>query len=170
MSSLVRRPLDLAFVVFFAFNLLVVTYQIDLEQIVIADPDHFTYPAWPPRFSVDAVHWWGRNFDPVLLSRPVWWKVTIWIDALVYGPFYAVALYALIRDRSWIRTPLVLWAGLMLMGVAVIMGEEMFGPDRTPQPVVVWLANAPWIGFPLLALWKAWLTRGRASTIRAREA
>ena len=162
MSSLIRRPIDLALVVFFLVNLLVITYQVDLEQIVIADPNHFTYPVWPPPFSVDAVHWWGRTFDPVLLARPVWWKVTIWVDVLIYGPFYAAAIYALVRNRPWIRIPMVLWAGLMLMGVAVIMGEEMFGPYRTPQPVVVWLANAPWIVFPLLAAWRA--TREQAAT------
>lgn len=141
--------------VFFLVNLLVITYQVDLEQLVIADPNHFTYPWWPPPFSVDAVHWWGRTFDPVLLARPVWWKVTIWIDVLIYGPLYVAAIYALVRERQWIRIPLMLWAGLMLMGVAVIMGEEMFGPYRTTQPVVVWLANFPWIVFPLLAVWRA---------------
>ena len=162
MRSLTQRPLDLALVVFFLVNFLVITYQVDLEQLVIADPNHFTYPVWPPPFSVDAIHWWGRTFDPVLLARPVWWKVTIWVDVLVYGPFYVAAVYALVRNRSWIQIPMVLWAGLMLMGVAVIMGEEMFGPYRTPQPVMVWLANAPWIVFPLLAVWRA--TREQVAT------
>jgi hypothetical protein len=164
MKELLRRPLDLALVVFFLVNVFVITYQVDLEQLVIADPANFTYPLWPPRFSVDAVHWWGQNFDPVLLRRPVWWKVTIWMDVLLYGPFYVVAVYALLRDRPWIRTPMVLWSGLMLMGVAVIMGEEMFGPYRTPAPLIIWLANAPWIVFPLLALWRAWRTRPRVRT------
>ena len=158
------RPLDIAFVIFFALNIVVVTYQVDLEQLVIANPDHFSYPLWPPRFSVDSTHWWGHTFDPLLLARPVWWKVTIWVDALFYGPFYAVAIYALVRDRPWIRTPLVFWAGLMMMGVAVIMGEEMYGPSRTPQPLVVWLANLPWIAFPVLALVRAWRTRPRPSS------
>ena len=149
------RPLDALIVAFFAVNLLFVTYQVDLEQLVIADPNHFSYPLWPPAYAIDAVHWWGHHFDPVLLARPVWWKVTIWVDALLYGPFYAAAIYALWRDRPWIRIPSVLWAGMMLMGVAVIMGEEMFGPYRTPQPLVVWLANAGWIVFPLLVFWRA---------------
>ena len=47
----------------------------------------------------------------------------------------------------------------MLMGVAVIMGEEMFAPTPAPHPLVVWLANAPWIAFSLLALWRACTTR-----------
>ena len=157
--SLRERPLDALLAAFFLVNLLFITYQVDLEQLVIADPAHFAYPAWPPRLAIDAVHWWGRTYDPVLLARPTWWKVTIWVDAIFFGPFYAVAIFALVTDRPWIRTPLVFWAGLMLMDVTVIMGEETFGPSRTPHLLVVWLANAGWFAFPLLALWRAWLTR-----------
>ena len=144
--------MDLVIVAFFAVNLLFITYMVDLEQLVIPDPAHFTYPAWPPHFMVDLVHWWGRTFDPVLLARPVWWKMTIWIDVLAFGPFYAVAIYAFVRGRGWIRLPSVMWASSMLTVVTVIMGEETFGPHRSPQLGVVWLANAGWILFPLLVL------------------
>jgi hypothetical protein len=139
-------------VAFFAVNLLFITYMVDLEQLVIPDPAHFTYPAWPPRFMVDLVHWWGRTYDPLVLARPVWWKMTIWIDALAFGPFYAVAIYAFFRGRAWIRLPAIMWASCMLTEVTVIMGEETFGPHRSPQLGVVWLANAGWILFPLLVL------------------
>jgi hypothetical protein len=146
------RPVDLVIVAFFAVNLLFITYMVDLEQLVIPDPAHFAYPAWPPHFMVDLVHWWGRTFDPVLLARPVWWRMTIWIDVLAFGPFYAVAIYAFVRGRGWIRVPSVMWASSMLTVVTVIMGEETFGPHRSPQLGVVWLANAGWILFPLLVL------------------
>lgn len=150
-----RRPLDLLLVAFFLVNLLFVTYQVDLEQLVIADPNHFTYPLWPPGPSVDAVHWWGRSFDPLLMARPQWWKMTIWVDVLAYGPFYAIALYALWRDRPWIAIPLAVWAGAMLCDVTVIMGEEMFGAHATPAPLMVWAGNAGWFLFPLLAIYRA---------------
>ena len=39
------------------------------EPLVIADPNHFTYPLWPPAAMVDLVHWWGRTFDPALMAR-----------------------------------------------------------------------------------------------------
>ena len=154
-----RRPLDLVIAIFFLVNLIFITYQVDLEQLIIADADHFTYPLWPPGPVIDAVHWWGHNFDPVLIARPVWWKVTIWFDAIFFGPFYAFALYALVRDRPWIRTPSVFWAGAMLAIVSVIMGEEMFGPHRTPHALIVWSANVGWIVFPLLVCYRAWRTR-----------
>ena len=93
-----KRPGDIAILAFFLVNILFITYIVDLEQLVIADPTHFTYPLWPPPIAVDAIHWWGRTFDPVLLARPAWWKVTIWIDALFFGPFYVVAIYAYINE------------------------------------------------------------------------
>jgi hypothetical protein len=55
---------------------------------VDGDSPSFTYPLRPPAVLVDLVLWWGKMFDPVLLARPAWWKATIWIDALLFGPFY----------------------------------------------------------------------------------
>jgi hypothetical protein len=40
-----RRPLD------------AITYIVDLEQLVIADPRSFDYPVWPPARLVELVHW-----------------------------------------------------------------------------------------------------------------
>ena len=158
-----RRPLDIAIVAFFAVNLFFITYLVDLEQLVIADPHHFAYPIWPPRFAVDAVHWWGDTFDPVLIARPAWWKVTIWLDALLFGPFYAFAIYAFTRGRNWIRVPALLWAPTILTCVAVILGEEAFGEHRTPQLAIVLLANGPWVLFPLLVVLRVLRERPFAS-------
>jgi len=149
---LTRRPLDLAAVAFFATNLLFITYIVDLEQLVVADPAHFTYPLWPPAPLVDLVHWWGRNFDPALMARPPWWRATIWIDALCFGPFYAVAIWAYFKGRDWIRTPSIMWASVMLTNVTIILFEELLGEHATPRPGIVLLANAAWIVFPLLVL------------------
>ena len=149
---LARRRYDLIFVAFFVVNLCFITYIVDLEQLVIANPAHFTYPLWPPGPLVDLVHWWGHTFDPVLLARPVWWKATIWVDALLYGPFYAVAIYAFLRAKDWIRTPALVWSGMMLMGVTVILFEERAGPYATPQFGMVLAANLPWLLLPLAVI------------------
>ena len=81
-----KRPVDIALVVFFIINFFFITYMIDVEQLVIADTNNFTYPVWPPQWLVDLVHWYGKNFDPVLMARPAWWRATIWIDSLFFGP------------------------------------------------------------------------------------
>jgi hypothetical protein len=147
-----ERRLDVIIVAFFLINLLFVSYLIDIEQLVIANPYHFTYPLWPPRPVVDAVHWWGRNFDPLLMARPVFFKVTIWLDNLLYGPYYAVAIYAFIKGKEWIRLPSLIYAVSMLSGVIMILSEEAFGHYKTPHLALVVAANASWIIFPLLIL------------------
>jgi hypothetical protein len=144
-----QRKYDVAFLVFFVINLTFITYIVDFEQLVVRDPAHFVYPPWPPARLVDLVHWWGRTFDPVLLARPVWWKATIWIDSLFFGPFYIAAIYAFARGRDWIRVPAIFWAGVMMTNVTIIMSEEVFGPHATPRLFTVAMANAPWFLFPI---------------------
>jgi hypothetical protein len=129
-------------------NLGFITYVVDLEQLVIADPAHFSYPLWPPPVLVDLVHWWGREFDPLLLARPAFWRMTIWIDVVFFGPFYAFAIYAFLRGRDWIRTPAIFWAGLMTANVLIILMEERYGQWATPEWGVVLAANLPWLLLP----------------------
>ena len=112
-------------------------------------------PRSPNRSGLIAlVHWWEKNFDPLLWARPVWYRATIWIDVLLFGPFYAVAIYAFVRGREWIRTPSILWAGMMLANVTIILFEEFLGPHAAPRPWMVLAANASWLIFPLLVVWR----------------
>jgi hypothetical protein len=151
-----KRPLDIAIIVFFVINLLFITYVIDLEQLVITDADHFQYPAWPPAGMIDLVHWYGHNFDPVLIARPAWWRATIWIDLLFFGPFYMLAIYAFTKGRSWIRLISIVWASVMLTNVTIILFEEVLGEHASPQLLRVFLANAAWVIFPIIVLFRMW--------------
>ena len=145
-----RRPLDIAILGFFVINLLVITYVVDFEQLIIPDASHFTYPLWPPRAAVDVIHWYGRTIDPVLIARPVWWKMTIVIDDLLFGPFYVFAIYAFIKGKNWIRIPSVWYSAMLFTNVLIILGEERFGAYATPQFPVVLMLNLPWLLFPLI--------------------
>lgn len=149
-----QRRVDIILVAFFLVNLLFVSYFIDIEQLVIADPAHFTYPIWPPRLVIDAVHWWGNNFDPLLMARPVFFKVTIWLDNLLYGPFYLIAIYAYYKGKAWIRLPSIIYAVSMMSGVIMILSEEAFGQYHTSHLALVIAANASWIIFPLIILFR----------------
>ena len=151
-----QRPFDIAIVVFFIINLFFVTYMIDIEQLVIADPQHFNYPVWPPKWMVDLVHWYGRNFDPVLIARPAWWRATIWIDSLFFGPYYLVAIYAFIKGKNWIRFGTIIWAAVMLTNVSIILFEEINGDHATPELSRVLMANTAWVIFPLIILYRMW--------------
>jgi hypothetical protein len=144
-----ERRVDWILLAFLIVNLGLVTYIIDLEQLVIADPAHFTYPVWPPAPLIDLVHHYGNQFDPLLLARPPFWQMTIWIDVLLFGPFYAFATYAFIRGRSWIRVPALVWSGMMMSNVLIILMEERFGTTPAPNFAAVVGFNAAWLVFPL---------------------
>jgi hypothetical protein len=151
-----KRPIDICVIVFFVINLVFITYMVDLEQLVIADAAHFQYPVWPPAKMVDLVHWYGQKFDPVLIARPAWWRATIWIDALFFGPFYLLAIYAYAKGLKWIRLPSIVWASVMLTNVSIILFEEVLGEHPSPDLKRVFLANAAWIVFPLIVLYRMW--------------
>jgi hypothetical protein len=151
-----QRKVDWIFVGFFLINLFFITYIVDVEQIIITDPFHFQPPPWPPASMVKLIHWYGSSFDPLLMARPVWWKMTIWIDSLFYGPFYAFAIYAFIKGRNWIRIPAIFYAGMMFTGVIVILGEELAGPHATPHLPLVLGLNLPWLLVPLLLTARVW--------------
>jgi hypothetical protein len=149
-----RRPLDVGLLGFFVFNLLFISYLVSLEQIVIADPASSVRPFWPPRSAIALIHWWEKTYDPLLWARPAWYRATIWIDALLFGPFYAAAIYAYARGREWIRLPSMVWAGLMFANVTIILFDELLGAYASPHPFVVLGANASWIVVPVLVVWR----------------
>jgi hypothetical protein len=151
-----ERRGEMAILAFFLINILFITYVVDIEQLIFPDPAHFTYPAWPPPQAVDAVHWWGRTFDPVLLVRPAWWKMTIWLDVLFFGPVYVAAIYAYTRGREWIRIPSTIYASTMLTNVLIILSEEAYGAHATRNFPVVFAFNLPWLLFPLYIIYRMW--------------
>jgi hypothetical protein len=149
-----ERPFDWFFIAFFTLNATVITYVVDLEQIVVADPANFDYPFWPPAPAIDLVHWWGDNYDPLLMARPPFWQMTIWIDLVFFGPFYFFALYAFIRGRNWIKVPALVWSGTMLANVLIILMDERYGVTPAPNFGIVLAANAAWLLTPFLMMWR----------------
>lgn len=149
-----RRKSDAAFLAFFAVNLVFTTYVVSLEQVVITDPASFTQPLWPPAPLLALVHWWERSFDPLLWARPAWYRATIWLDVLAFGPFYVAALYAFWRGRDWIRIPAVIWGSVLFTNVFIILFDELLGVHATPAPLVVVGANLPWLLMPFVVGWR----------------
>ncbi len=144
-----RRKLDWAFVAFFLINLYFVTYIVDIEQLIIPDPYHYQPPPWPPAAMVKLIHGYGQTFDPLVMARPQWWKMTIWLDVLFYGPFYIFAIYAFIKGRDWIRVPAIFYSGMMFADVFIILGEEAAGSHAAPNLPLVFLLNLPWLLLPI---------------------
>jgi len=149
-----ERKWDYLLIIFFAINLFFITYIVDIEQTIIPDPYNFTYPAWPPPFFVDMIHNYGNTVDPLLMARPVWWRTTIWIDTIFFGPFYAAAIYAIIKGKDWIRLPSFIWGSMLITNVLIILSEEIHGPHATPQLPTVLALNLPWLLLPMFVIYK----------------
>jgi len=162
-----RRLLDVGLIAFFVVNLTFTTYVVSLEQVAIADPFHFAPPPWPPERLIALVHWWEKSFDPLLLARPAWYRATIWLDLLVFGPFYAAAIYAYAKGREWIRVPSLLWAAMLFTNVFIILFDELLGIHRTPHPATVVAANAAWMAVPAVVVWRMWRSEHPFTEARA---
>eukprot|EP00731_Ephydatia_muelleri_P023157 Em0015g740a len=85
-----------------------------------------------------------------------------WLSPFVYSPFYCFAIYAFLYEKEWIRVPALMWSWGLLICMAVVTREELYGlhPTKNVQvfiaaygayalmPIVVMLrvANAPLFG------------------------
>lgn len=159
-----ERKIDWPILGFFWINIIFITYLIDIEQLIIVDTSNFEYPVWPPRPVIDLMHWFGTNYDPLLMARPMWWRMTIWIDAVFFGPFYIVGIYAFTRGRDWIRIPSIIYASVMLTNVTIILGEEANGEHAGDAFWFVVAANALWVLIPILIIYRMWTAGERPFT------
>ncbi len=158
--DLTRKIIDITLLVFFFINIIFICYMFDIEQLVVSGVDHTTnwplapgdYPIWPPKFIVDLNHFVGQ-FDHALLHRDPWWRAAIWIDVILFGPFYITAIYAFIRGKNWIRIPSIMWATMMLTNVTIIFIVEFTDPKYAGgQPLPIIAANLLWILMPILLI------------------
>ena len=102
-----------------------------------------------------ANYWYASDTDPLFMNPPVWMRIVTGLSAFVYGPFYLLLAFALIRGKNWIQLPAVIYATLIagLTGI-VVFGVEFFGEAafRTPNPAKFLAFNLPYVLVPLLLL------------------
>ncbi|HVD97713.1 MAG TPA: emopamil-binding family protein [Cytophagaceae bacterium] len=112
--------------------------------------------------SANAPTWFGRanydyaiNCDPLFLHPPVWMRFVTGLSAFLYGPFYLLLVYALVKGKNWIQLPAVIYATMIgtITGV-IVFGVEFFGePEYRCQNVTKFLSfNTPYVLIPILLL------------------
>src|SRR6266481_4608383 len=78
------------------------------------------------------------------------------------------------KGKEWIRLPSIIYAVSMISGVIMILSEEAFGQYHTPHLALVISANASWIIFPLIILFRMGLNEHpftrHAAYVQASEA
>ena len=124
-----RHPIDLVLVVSFAgfFVTSVVFDRLAALDLVRADSsDPIARALWQ----------YGAAYDPLVAQNPVFLRVMSWISAFVFGPFYLVLVYALVRRRTWIRVPAIIYASCILYSMIVHVVVELMWPEPPPDLVV----------------------------------
>lgn len=151
-----RRKVDLLPIAFFVINVFYTIPWVDLEQVLIAHPSERYEAIWPPQGVIDTVHDYGKRYDPLVMARPLWYRTTLAWQALLFWPFYAVAIYAFVKGKDWIRTPALVWAGSQMTIVMLPTVHQITGPLATEHLAVVMAFYSPWIVVPLVVIVRLW--------------
>jgi len=144
-----RRPFD-AFLVFW-FCLFAVSSLV-YEQFIVFGVDLSTTTDVFGR----SWYWYASSFDPIFLDTPLWLQIMCTIDAYVFGPFYLVLIYALVRERNWIRVPALLYGAAIVYSTLVYFGYEFLDESNRAHAnlLAVFLVNIPYTLVPLLLMWR----------------
>lgn len=99
--------------------------------------------------------WYAHDTDPLFLKPPVWMRFVTGLSAFVYGPFYVLLAWALVKGKQWIQLPAVIYATMIstITGI-IVFGVEFFGePEwRCTNPLKFLALNTPYVLIPLLLL------------------
>ena len=146
-----NRSVDYFIMAFYAGAFMVI-YLLEIEQLVIADPENFDYPVWPPRKLVDLIQWWGLNYHGGLWARPAWYRATIWVDVFFSGPVYIAGIYAFYLKKAWIKYPAILQSFILIIIVFISAYEEIWGVYAGDQKVIVLTSMLLWMLGPMIVI------------------
>jgi len=109
---------------------------------------------WPPAFMFEWFYWWCEEADPLLMLNPLWYRIMAVLSPFAYLPFYVVAIWAFVKGRNWIRLPGLVWSFCLLYSMVVILAEELIGPHRSPKPLLMLSAYAPYVVVPFILVFR----------------
>lgn len=87
-----------------------------------------------------ALWWYGSRFDPLVAQNPLFLRTMSTISAFVFGPFYLLLGWALLKQRRWIRLPAIVYAAVMLYSMVVHTVVEIWG-DLPPPNMLVFVGT-----------------------------
>lgn len=102
-----------------------------------------------------ANYWYAVDADPLFMHAPVFMRFITGLSTFVYGPFYLVLAYCLVKGRNWVQLPSVIYATMIstITGI-IVFGVEFFGEPalRTQNPLKFLGFNLPYVLLPILLL------------------
>lgn len=119
-------------------------------------------------------HWIGRAFagytqvEPLYAHAPVFLRLINEFDVILFGPFYAISLFAFITNRhtsGWYRNIATFFCGMVIYAMIFYFTWESMTYQETGanmKQVIIW--NGPWALGKVLLLLRLYV----AKDVRAR--
>ncbi len=92
--------------------------------------------------------WWAVYTDPLWLADPPMLRVQTGISVFVYGPYYVLAIVAILKRAAWIRVPSLLLAGALTVNVIVYVVAAFLG-YHVNHPIAFIGVNVPYLILPV---------------------
>lgn len=144
-----KRRIDIFFAIVFSFFALTCAISDALPTLGVAmSPTSANALA-------RANYWYAATADPLFMNPPVWMRFVTGLSAFVYGPFYLLLVYCLLKGKNWIQLPSVIYATMIISITGIIVfGVEFFGEPqyRTPNALKFLFFNLPYVILPMLLL------------------
>jgi hypothetical protein len=143
-----RRPLDLALSLFFVVTI--------LYGFIFSLPEGLGVPVapdspWPP---LRALHAWAVQQEPAHLDPPPVLIASCLFDGLFQAPILLFIVYGLLRERAWVRTPALVYAGAAVTNMFFYFSTTFLGLTPPPDLAVYLPFNLPWLIAPALLGWR----------------
>ena len=143
LQSMLQRPLDLALVLFFCVSV--------VYGFLFSLPEGLGVPVaadspWPP---LQWLHEWAVAEEPAHLDPPPNLIAATLFDGLFQAPTLCFVIYGLIRQRRWLRTLGLFYAGAAVTNMFFYFTQTFLGEHPPPNTGYYLLFNLPWLLAPL---------------------
>lgn len=96
---------------------------------------------------------YAKTFDPIFLNLPLWLCIVCSLDTILFGPFYAVSIYAFWtkqQEARWYELIALPVSGALLYSTVVYFAYEVIAEADRASLVWVFVINLPWTLAPVL--------------------
>ena len=96
---------------------------------------------------------YAESFDPVFLNLPLWLRIVCSLDTCLFGPFYALSIYAFAtgaQETRWYELVALPLSGALFYSTVVYFAYEFMAEWHRASLLWVFVINLPWTLAPVL--------------------
>jgi len=145
-----RRPLDLALLLFFSISI--------LYGFLFSLPEGLGVPVsadspWPP---LRSLYEWAVVQEPAHLDPPANLIAACLFDGFFQAPMLCFLMWGLIRQSELIRLPVLIYVGAAVTNMFLYFAQTFLGPHPPPNVGYYLAFNLPWMIAPAVLGTRAW--------------